>query len=171
MQYTEVVNKENEYKVYLCKLTNGSTVELQVHDTCEFDNKEVFVFYNFEDNEDSKAYFEEDVVEVIELIEHELGDDNESSFDSMDFKSIADYLINADTWQYSNREELDQIIKALDNPIISGGGWSDEDTVKYLDSQEKDYGIVFYWSEYDDFSCYGDGFTHHIKVISGVKKV
>ena len=41
----------------------------------------------------------------------------------------------------------------------------------YLDSQEKDYGIVFYWSEYDDFSCYGDGFTHHIKVISGVKKV
>lgn len=171
MKYNEVVNKENEYKVYLCKLTNGSTVELQVHDTCEFDNKEVFVFYNFEDNDDSKAYFEEDVAEVIELIEHELGDDNESSFDSMDFKSIVDYLINADTWQYSNREELDQIIKALDNPIISGGGWSDEDTVKYLDSQEKDYGIVFYWSEYDDFSCYGDGFTHHVKIIEGVKKV
>ena len=164
MQYNEVVNKENEYKVYLCKLTNGSTVELQVHVTCEFDNKEVFVFYNFEDNEDSKAYFEEDVAEVIELIE-------QSSFDSMDFKSIADYLINVDTWQYSNREELEQIIKALDNPIISGGGWNDEDIVKYLDSQEKDYGIVFYWSEYDDFSCYGDGFTHHIKVISGVKKV
>ena len=74
MQYNEVVNKENKYTLYLCKLTNGSTVELQVHDTCEFDNKEVFVFYNFEDNEDSKAYFEEDVAEVIELIEHELWD-------------------------------------------------------------------------------------------------
>ena len=176
MQYNEVVNKENEHKVYLCKLTNGSTVELQVQDTCEFDNKEVFVFYNFEDNEDSKAYFEEDVAEVLELIEHDWYEHDwyehhESTFDSMDFKSIADYLINADTWQYSNREELEQIIKALDNPIISGGGWNDEDIVKYLDSQEKGYGIVFYWSEYDDFSCYGDGFTHHIKVISGVKKV
>ena len=170
MQYNEVVNKENEYKVFLCKLTNGSTVELQVHDTCEFDNKEVFVFYNFEDNEDSKAYLEEDVAEVIELIEHDWYEDHESTFDSMDFKSIELYLINEDTWQYSNREELEQIIKALDNPIISGGGWSDEDTVKYLDSQEKDYGIVFYWSEYDDFSCYGDGFTSYVKVISGVKQ-
>ena len=58
MQYNEVVNKENEYKVYLCKLTNGSTVELQVHDTCEFDNKEVFAFYNFEDDEELKEYLE-----------------------------------------------------------------------------------------------------------------
>lgn len=91
--------------------------------------------------------------------------------DGMDFKSIETYLIDSDTWQYSNREELEQIIKALDNPIISSGGWSDEDIVKYLDSQEKDYGIVFYWSEYDDFSCYGDGFTSYVKVISGVKKV
>ena len=89
--------------------------------------------------------------------------------DEKDIKLILDGITYT-TWQYSNREELEQIIKALDNPIISGGGWRDEDVVKYLDSQEKDYGIVFYWSEYDDFSCYGDGFTHHIKVISGVKK-
>lgn len=32
----------------------------------------------------------------------------------------------------------------------------------------KDFGIVFYWSEYDDFSCYGDGFTHRVKIIEGV---
>ena len=171
MKYNEVVNKENNYKVFLCRLTNGSTVELQVHDTCEFDNKEVFAFYNFEDDEDLKEYLEEDVEEVLEQIEHDWYENHESTFDSMDFKSIETYLIDADTWQYSSREEVDQIIKALYNPIISGGGWSDEGTVKYLDSQEKDYGIVFYWCKYDDFSCYGDGFTHYVKVISGVKKV
>ena len=171
MKYNEVVNKENEYKVFLCRLTNGSNIELQVHDTCEFENKEVFVFYNFEDVEDSKVYLEEDIAEVLELIEHDWYENQESTFDSMDFKSIETYLIDTDTWRYSSREELDQIIKALDNPIISGAGWGDEDTAKYLDSQEKDYGIVFYWSEYDDFSCYGDGFTSHVKIIEGVKKV
>ena len=171
MKYNEVVNKENEYKVFLCRLTNGSNIELQAHETCEFENKDVFAFYNFEDNEDLKVYLEEDIAEVLELIEHDWYENHESTFDSMDFKSIETYLIDTDTWRYSSREELDRIIKALDNPIISGGGWSDEDTAKYLDSQEKDYGIVFYWSEYDDFSCYGDGFTSHVKIIEGVKKV
>ena len=170
MKYADVVTVDNDGEVFLCNLKDGRTLQLQVHDNCEESNA-IYVFYNYEDQEDLKAYLEEDVAEVLELIEHECGDDNESSFDSMDFKSIETYLIDTDTWQYSSREELDQIIKALDNPIISGGGWSDEDAVKYLDSQEKEYGIVFYWGKYDDFSCYGDGFTHHIKVISGVKKV
>lgn len=64
MKYKEVVNKENSHKVFLCKLTDGRTIELQVHDTCEYPNKEVFAFYNFEDDEDVKEYPEEDVEEV-----------------------------------------------------------------------------------------------------------
>ena len=98
MQYNEVVNKENEYKVYLCKLTNGSTVELQVHDTCEFENKEVFVFYNFEDNEDSKEYLEEDVEEVLEQIEHDWYDQHEDSFENINTDLIDKYLIDSDVW-------------------------------------------------------------------------
>ena len=119
MKYNEVVNKENEYKVFLCRLTNGSNVELQVHDTCEFENKEVFVFYNFEDDEDMKEYLESDVEEVLELIEFEWYDEHEDSFDNIDLKSIEKYLIDDDVYQYSNTEELDEILKALDQPIIS----------------------------------------------------
>lgn len=171
MKYQDIVNEDNNAKVFLCKLKDGRKIQLQVHDTCDFPNKAVYVLYNYDDPKDSTEYLEDDVEEIIELVEFDWYEEHEDSFDSMDFKSIETYLIDSDTWQYSNREELDQIIKALDNPIISGGGWSDEDTVKYLDSQEKDYGIVFYWSEYDDFSCYGDGCTPYVKVISGVKKV
>ena len=167
MKYNEVVNKENEYKVFLCRLTNGSNVELQVHDTCEFENKEVFVFYNFEDDEDLKEYLESDVEEVLELIEFEWYDEHEDSFDNIDLKSIEKYLIDDDVYQYSNTEELDEILKALDQPIIKCAGWKEEQ--KYLNSLDKDFGIVVYWSEYDDFSCYGDGFTHYVKIISGVK--
>ena len=171
MKYNEVVNKENEYKVFLCRLTNGSNIELQVHDTCEFENKEVFVFYNFEDDEDSKAYLEEDIAEVLELIEHDWYENHESTFDSMDFKSIEKYLICDDTYQYSNKIELEEILKALNRPIISGAGWSEDGDMQYITSLKSDYGIVFYWSEYDDFSCYVDGFTHNVKIIDGVKKV
>ena len=157
MNYGSVVNEYNDSKVYLCKLKDGRTLQLQVHDTCEFANKAVYVLYNFEDKEDPTAYFECDVEEVLELIEFDWYEGHEDSFDNMDFKSIEKYLIDADVWQYSNTEELNEILKALDQEF------------KY--SLDKDYGIVFYWSEYDDFSCYGDGFTHYVKVISGVKKV
>lgn len=157
MNYGSVVNEYNDSKVYLCKLKDGRTLQLQVHDTCEFANKAVYVLYNFEDKEDPTAYFECDVEEVLELIEFDWYEGHEDSFDNMDFKSIEKYLIDADVWQYSNTEELNEILKALDQEF------------KY--SLDKDYGIVFYWSEYDDFSCYGDGFTHYVRVISGVKKV
>ena len=43
MNYASVVNEYNEYKVYLCKLKDGRTLQLQVYDTCEFENKDVFV--------------------------------------------------------------------------------------------------------------------------------
>ena len=85
------------------------------------------------------------------------------SFDSMDFKSIEKYLIQEDVYQYKSKDELTEILVALNEPIIDGSG------KKMVLS--KDFGIVFYWSEYDDFSCYGDGFTHRVKIIEGVKLV
>jgi hypothetical protein len=169
VNYASVVNEYNDSKVYLCKLKDGRTLQLQVHDTCEFDNKAVYVLYNFEDKEDPTAYFECDVEEVLELIKFDRYEDEEDSFDNVDFKSIEKYLIDADVWQYSNTEELNEILKALDQPIIKGVGWGEEQ--KYLNSLDKDFGIVFYWSEYDDFSCYGDGYTSYVKVIGSVKKV
>jgi len=90
MKYNEVVNKENNYKVFLCRLTSGSNVELQVHGTCEFDNKEVFVFYNFEDDEDLKEYLEEDVEEVLEQIEH---DWYENQIDRRVYQKLTHYKV------------------------------------------------------------------------------
>ena len=171
MNYESVVNEYNDSKVYLCKLKDGRTLQLQVHDTCEFANKAVYVLYNFEDKEDLKEYLACDVEEVLELVEFDWYEEHEDSFDSMNFKEIEKYLIDADVYQYSNTEELHEILKALDRPIVQGSGFGEEADKQFLDSLDKDFGIVFYWCEYDDFSCYGDGFTSYVKVISGVKKV
>ena len=111
MNYESVVNEDNDYKVYLCKLKDGRTLHLQVHDTCEFANKAVYVLYNFEDQEDPTAYFEDDVEEVLELVEFDWYGEHEDSFDKMDFKLIEKYLIDADVWQYNNTEELELLAK------------------------------------------------------------
>lgn len=169
MKYQDVVNKENDAKVYLCKLKDGRTLQLQVHDNCEFPNKAVYVLYNYDDTNDSTEYLEDDVEEILELVEFDWY--TEDSFDEMDFNSIEKYLICDDTYQYSNKIELGEILKALNKPIISGAGWGDNGDMDYIKSLQSDYGIVFYWSEYDDFSYCDDGFTHHVKIIEGVKKV
>ena len=88
----------------------------------------------------------------------------------MDFNFIEKYLVCDDTYQYSNKIELEEILKALNQPIIRGAGCGEDSDTQYITSLQCDYGIVFYWSEYDDFSCYGDGFTSYVKVISGVKQ-
>lgn len=171
MNYTSVVTADNDGEVFLCKLKDGRTLQLQVHDNCEKSNKAIYVFYNYEDSNDQKEYLESDVEEILELVEFDRQDDYEDSFDNINFKAIEKYLIDTDVWQYSNTNELNEILEALNKPIIKGGGWNEEEDKMYLNTLEKDYGIVFYWCEYDDFSCYGDGFTHHVKIISGVKKV
>jgi len=168
MKYQDVVNKENDAKVYLCKLKDGKTLQLQVHDNCKFTNKEVYVLYNYDDTNDSTEYLEVDVEEILESVEFDWC--TEDSFDEIDFSSIEKYLICDDTYQYSNKIELEGILKALNQPIISGAGWGEDGDMQYITSLQSDYGIVFYWSEYDDFSCYGDGFTSYVKVISGVKQ-
>lgn len=171
MNYASVVNEDNNAKVFLCKLKDGRQLQLQVHDNCEFENKAIYVLYNYDDPKDSTEYLEDDVEEIIELVEFDWYEGHEDSFDEMDFSSIEKYLISDDTYQYSNKIELEEILKALNQPIISGVGWGEDSDMQYIISLESDYGIVFYWSEYDDFSCYGDGFTHHVKIIEGVKKV
>ena len=169
MNYASVVNEDNNAKVFLCKLKDGRELQLQVHDNCEYVDRAVYVLYNFEDKDDLQEYLEDDIEEILESIEFCWYDEHQDSFDNIDLKSIEKYLIDDDVYQYSNTEELDEILKSLDQPIIKGAGWEEEQ--KYLNSLDKDFGIVFYWSEYDDFSCYGDGFTHYVKIISGVKKV
>ena len=105
------------------------------------------------------------------IFEFDWYEEHEDSFDEMDFKSIEKYLICDDTYRYSNKIELEEILKALNQPIIIGAGWGDNGDIDYIKSLQSDYGIVFYWCEYDDFSCYGDGFSHKVKIIESVKLV
>ena len=118
------------------------------------------MLYNYDDTDDSTEYLEDDVEEILELVEFDWY--TEDSFDEMDFTAIEKYLICDDTYQYSNKAELNEILKALNQPIISGAGLGEYSDTQYITSLQSDYGIVFYWSEYDDFSCYGDGFTKKV---------
>ena len=161
MKYEDVVVEENGHKVYLCKLTDGTELKLQVHDTCE-SAKIDMVMYNYESSDD-KQYREDDIAEILHEVEIEEDDssDHWNSFDKMDFESIEKYLIQDSVYRYNTQDELTDILVALNEPFIDG---ADKKMVL-----SKDFGIVFYWSEYDDFSCYGDGFTHRVKIIEGVK--
>ena len=168
MKYKDVVVEQNCSRAYMCKLLDGSEVRLQVHNASDSAQVDM-VLYVYDTNDDT-YYREHQIAEI--LYEVEVDDEDSTyyeSFDEMDFESIEKYLIQNDTYQYTNKQELKDIYTALNKPILSGVGiLSDEAESEYLDSV-KDFGIVFYWSEYDDFSCYGDGFTHMVKIIEGVK--
>ena len=163
LNYKDVVTESNSGRVYECKLTNGVEVRLQVHQNCETEHTDM-VLYDFDDTYSDKYYRESVVAEILKEVEFEDEESNHwDSFDSMDFKSIEKYLIQDDVYQYKSKDELTDILVALNEPIIDGSG------KKMVLS--KDFGVVFYWSEYDDFSCYGDGFSHKVKIIEGVKLV
>lgn len=162
LNYKDVVTVSNSGRVYKCKLPNGVGIRLQVHDNCETEHTDM-VLYEFDSFSD-KYYREDEVAEILKEVEFEDEDSNYwDSFDSMDFKSIEKYLIQDDVYQYKSKDELADILVALNEPVIDGSG--------NKSVLSKDFGIVFYWSEYDDFSCYGDGFTHRVKIIEGVKLV
>jgi len=172
MKYEDVVVEENIGKVYLCLLCNGQEERLVIHDSCEKEDKVDPVLYEF-DTLNAYYHRSETITEVIEevLIQRCDEDDEQIENNPIDWEALKKFEIQANVFQYKSATELDEILKLLDNPIIDSAGWCDNAEDKYLKSLPKDYGVVFYWSEYDDFSCYGDGFTHHCKIICGVKEI
>lgn len=163
MKYKDIVTADNDGKVFLCKLKDGRELKLQVHDNCESLNKPKYVLYNYDDVDDLTEYLNEDIEEVLELFEPEPEDGD------IKFSLIKKYLIDTDVYQYSTKDELKEILKFLNHPIISGAAWKGDG--RFLQALPNEYGVVFYWCEYDDYSCYGDGLTHYVKIIDGVKKV
>ena len=118
---------------------------------------------------DLKEHLESDIVEIYgELTDLDEDSDDEEDHEygvKIDTESLLPFLTSiSNVYKYDSMEELDLIVKALDEPIIDGVGCSwDKDYKKGL---SKSYGLLFFWSEYDDFSC-GDPFIPYCKIIDG----
>ena len=166
LTYKNVVVAENRHKVYSCELTDGEYVRLEVVEGIKMNT---WFLQDYDDLESDKYYLESDIVEIYgELTD--LDEDSEDEEDSeygvkIDTESLLPFLTSvSNVYKYDSMEELDLIVKALDEPIVDGVGCSwDKDYKKCL---SKSYGLLFFWSEYDDFSC-GDPFTPYCKIIDG----
>ena len=166
LTYKNIVVADNRHKVYSCELTNGEYVRLEVVEGIKINT---WFLQDYDDLESDKYYLESDIVEIYgELtdLDEGIGDDEDSEYGvKIDTESLLPFLTSvSNVYKYTSMEELDLIVKALDEPIVEGVGCSwDEDYKKVL---VKSYGLVFFWSEYDDFSC-GDPFTPYCKIIDG----
>ena len=166
LTYKNVVVAENRHKVYSCELTNGEYERLEV---VEGSKMNTWILQDYDDVESSKEYLESDIIEIYgELTDLDEDSEDEEDFEygvKIDTESLLPFLTSiSNVYKYDSMEELDLIVKALDEPIVDGVGCSwDKDYKKCL---SKSYGLLFFWSEYDDFSC-GDPFTPYCKIIDG----
>lgn len=170
LKYEDIVNCENVYLVFSCKMKDGSEKLLQVQYYCNDPIKPNYVFYNFEDVSDSKEYTEKDIDEIIGQVHFDLDSDSENcySFEGMDFEAIKEFEIQPNVYAFYSKQNLEFIINSLNNPIIVDSELGFDANKVYIDNLKNNYGVLYYYTEYDDFSCYGDGFTHYVKIISGV---
>ena len=163
LNYKDVVVESNSGKVFMCKLNDGSEVRLQVHDTCD-SAKIDMVMYNC-DTTDDTYYRENQISEILYEIAFESEDDYSLEEPEIDYETLKSFTTSSsNVYKYNSLDELDSIIKSLDEPIVDDLGCSWKEG--YKKGLSKSYGLVFFWSEYDDFSC-GNPFTLYCKIIDG----
>lgn len=170
LKYEDVVNSDNVFLVFSCKMKDGLEKLLQVQYYCNDPIKPNYVFYNFEDVSDLKEYTEKDIDEIIGQVHFDLDNDSENcdSFEGMDFEAIKEFEIQPNVYAFYSKKNLEFIIDSLNNPIIVDSKLGFDANKVYIDNLKTSYGVLYYYTEYDDYSCYGDGFTHYVKIISGV---
>ena len=166
LNYKDVAVAENRHKVYSCKLINGEYERLIV---AEGNKVGSWSLFHYDNKDDLKEYLESDIVEIyneITDLEDEGSDDDEYEYGiKIDNETLKPFTTSSsNVYKYDSMEELDLIVKALDEPIVDGVGcsWKED----YKKGLSKSYGLLFFWSEYDDFSC-GDPFTPYCKIIDG----
>ena len=163
LTYKDVVVENNSGKVFMCKLNDGSEVRLQVHDTCD-SAKIDMVLFDYDSNDDT-YYRENQISEILYEIAFESEDDCSLEEPEIDYETLKSFTTSSsNVYKYTSLEELDTIIKSLDEPIVDGSGcsWKGD----YKKGLTKSYGLVFFWSEYDDFAC-GNPYTPYCKIIDG----
>ena len=167
LNYKDVVVAENRHKVYGCEITNSKYVRLEVVEGIKMNT---WFLQDYDDIESSTYYLESDIVEIyneITDLDEDCDDEDEEGFYGVkiDEESLKPFTTpSSNVYKYVSLDELNTIIKALDEPIIDELGCSWEKD--YKKGLLKSYGLVFFWSEYDDFSC-GNPFTPYCKIIDG----
>ena len=147
----EFFNKENSHKVFLCNVKGfDDPIQLQ----CYYDVVDGVSAYAYNDNYDCD--FITDITNVINEVEIKQ-DDNHCDYNEEQTEEETQFLDSKlvdddDVYTYNTNEELQKLIKCLRVDIMHG-------------NQESQYGLLYYYSEYDDFDCYGDGWTYYIKII------
>ena len=166
LTYKNIVVAENRHKVYSCELTNGEYARLEVVEGIKMNT---WFLQDYDELESDKYYLESDIVEIygeLNDLDENIEDDEDSEYGvKIDTESLLPFLTSvSNVYKYTSVEELDLIVKALDEPIVDGVGCSWDKN--YKSGLTKSYGLLFFWSEYDDFSC-GDPFTPYCKIIDG----
>ena len=163
LNYKDVVVESNSGKVFMCKLNSGSEVRLQVHDTCD-SAKIDMVLFDY-DNTDDTYYRENQISEILYEIAFESEDDYSLEEPEIDYETLKPFTTpSSNVYKYNSLDELDTIVKSLNEPIVDdlGCSWKED----YKKGLTKSYGLVFFWSEYDDFAC-GNPYTPYCKIIDG----
>ena len=163
LNYKDVVVESNSGKVFMCKLNDGTEASLQVHDTCD-SAKIDMVLFDYDSNDDT-YYRENQISEILYEIAFESEDDCSLEEPEIDYETLKPFTTpSSNVYKYNSLDELDTIIKSLNEPIVEDIGCSWEKD--YKKGLLKSYGLVFFWSEYDDFAC-GNPYTPYCKIIDG----
>ena len=142
--------QENSNKVFLCHINdedNAKVIKLQ----CYYDiNYKTVEAYSFEEDQDTDNYIDK-IIDVIEEVAHEY-DAEDSRLTPEEIEERNSMLVQENVFSYNTNAQLNKLIKLLDDPIVEG-------------DNNSEYGLVYHYGEYDDFGCYGDGWTWYAKII------
>ncbi len=144
--------KENTHKIFLCNMKYSTeTKRLQCYYDIDYDRVEA---YSWDDARDPKDYLEhvDSVIEEVLFEDDFVPTKDETELSTDDISYLDNQRVGEDLYEYDSKEQLDKLIKLLRVHIVEG-------------CEDSEYGLLYYYSQYDDFDCYGDGWTHYVKII------
>ena len=157
-------NKENSHKVFCC-IVDGEEIYLQCYYDVDYNTVEA---YSWEDQEDSKNYFD-DIQEVVYEVAFPEENDNdyheEYELSQEDFAKLKSYEVSKDIYKYSSIEHLKEILTLLDSPYIDNleRVWEAEFKTD-LSKLKFDYGLICSYGYMDSW----DELVNCCMIIDGV---
>lgn len=145
-------NKENNHKIFLCNMKYSTeTKRLQCYYDIDDDRVQA---YSWDDARDIIDYLEhvDSVIEEVLFEDDFVSTKDEIELSDEDVTYLGNQRVDEDVYEYSSKQQLDRLLRLLRVDIIEG-------------CEDSDYGLLYYYAQYDDFDCYGDGYTHYVKII------